>query len=157
MLTLDYIKYITSSKFISKDYTSINAQGQEEEKHFNGTVPMYTGIGLRIRAEFKALKSGLNISGLPAIAVASSFNGISGRLTVQTLGITGAEGFGSNMSVELLFEWHCNTTTSQHFGLLRVGDAIFFVFVFIFFLAVQSACLPVCAQKHLKDQKFYPN
>ena len=52
---------------------------------------MYTGIGLRIRAEFKALEGGLNISGLPAIAAAASANGISGRLTVQTLGITGPE------------------------------------------------------------------
>ncbi len=91
MLIVDYIKYITSSKKINVKYPSSNAQGQDEEKSFVGTVPMYTGIGLRIRAEFKALEGGLNISGLPALAVAANSKGISGRLTIQTLGITGPE------------------------------------------------------------------
>jgi len=90
-LIVDYIKYITSGMDINSVYTSTNAKGKDEEKCFVGTVPMYTGIGLRIRAEFKALETDLNISGLPAIAVAASSNGISGRLTVQTLGITGPE------------------------------------------------------------------
>lgn len=90
-LIVDYIKYITSGMDINSVYTSTNDQGQDEEKSFVGTVPMYTGIGLRIRAEFKALENELNISGLPAIAVAASSKGISGRLTVQTLGITGPE------------------------------------------------------------------
>ena len=91
VLIVDYIKYITSSKYIERTYITRNAKGVEVEKEFKGTVPMYTGIGLRIRAEFKAQESGLNISGLPALAVAVSTDGISGRLTVQTLGITGAE------------------------------------------------------------------
>ena len=86
VLIVDYIKYITSSKEIDREYTS-----QGVTKHFAGTVPMYTGIGLRIRAEFKALEGDLNISGLPAIAVAANTKGINGRLTVQTLGITGQE------------------------------------------------------------------
>ncbi len=91
VLVVDYIKYITNSIAIDTTYVSNNANGEEEEKRFQETIPMYTGIGLRIRAEFTALKSGLNISGLPAIALAASANGISGRLTVQTLGITGPE------------------------------------------------------------------
>ncbi len=91
VLIVDYIKYITSSKLIDTKYIPTNAQELGVEKSFKGAVPIYTGIGLRIRAEFKALKSGLNIAGLPAIAVAASSNGVSGRLTVQTLGITGPE------------------------------------------------------------------
>ncbi len=91
VLIVDYIKYITSSKEIDTEYTYTNARGQDVTKHFVGTIPIYTGIGLRIRAEFKALQSDLNISGLPAIAVAASSEGITGRLTVQTLGISGQE------------------------------------------------------------------
>lgn len=91
VLFVDYIKYFASSKIVDIDYKVINAKGIESKKQFKGTVPIYIGIGLRIRAEFQAHKSGLNISGLPAIAFAANSNGISGRLTVQTLGITGQE------------------------------------------------------------------
>jgi hypothetical protein len=91
VLVVDYIKYITSSKTVDRSYKVTNAKGIESEKQFKGTVPIYTGIGLRVRAEFQAHQSGLNISGLPAIAFAATSNGISGRLTVQTLGITGQE------------------------------------------------------------------
>jgi hypothetical protein len=91
VLIVDYIKYITSSKEIDREYTSSNARGQDVPKRFTGTIPIYTGIGLRIRAEFKAIEGGLSVSGLPALAVAANARGITGRLTVQTLGITGPE------------------------------------------------------------------
>jgi hypothetical protein len=91
VLIVDYIKYITSRKEIDTKYVSLDAHGQERQEHFQGTVPMYTGVGLRVRAEFLALQGGLNVSGLPALAVAASVDGISGRLTVQTLGISGPE------------------------------------------------------------------
>lgn len=91
VLVVDYIKYITSSRKLDTCYTVVNAKGIESKKQFTGTVPIYTGIGLRVRAEFQANKNGLDISGLPAIAFAATSNGISGRLTVQTLGITGQE------------------------------------------------------------------
>jgi len=91
VLIVDYIKYFSHSQPIDTDYPCKNLQGQYEPKPFKRSVPIYIGVGLRIRAEFKALQSGLNISGLPALAIAASFNGISGRLTVQTLGITGQE------------------------------------------------------------------
>jgi hypothetical protein len=91
VLIVDYIKYITSSKAVAVEYTAGGARGPGEKQSFRGTVPMYTGIGLRIRAEFKALDTGLDISGLPALAVAASAKGVSGRLTIQTLGITGPE------------------------------------------------------------------
>jgi hypothetical protein len=91
VLIVDYIKYITYSREVDVVYPSMGVDGKEVMKSFQGMVPMYTGIGLRIRAEFKAHEGGLNVSGLPALAVAASTNGISGRLTVQTLGITGPE------------------------------------------------------------------
>lgn len=91
VLIVDYIKYITDPKGIKIKYTSTNAQGQEVKKRFVGTVPMYTGVGLRIRAEYQVLKGKVNISGLPALAVAAEADKISGRLTVQTLGISGSE------------------------------------------------------------------
>ena len=90
-LTVDYIKYIKITKLIEKDYVSVNVKGEKTDKNFNESIPVYAGIGLRIRADFKAHKSGLKISGLKAVAVAAGSNGISGRLTVQTLGITGPE------------------------------------------------------------------
>src|SRR5204862_8241997 len=56
-----------------------------------GNIPIYSGIAVRIRAEFTALASNLNISGLPGLGAAASANQIVGRLTVQTLGITGPD------------------------------------------------------------------
>lgn len=97
-LILDYIKYLTVNKAVNipdvccdLDAEGDQYEGDETISLKTSYVPIYTGIGLRIRAEFKALKGGLNISGLPALAIAANANGISGRLTVQTLGITGQE------------------------------------------------------------------
>jgi hypothetical protein len=91
VLVVDYIKYITSKKEVEVKYDILDCDKEVFTMFFNGTVPMYTGIGMRVRAEFKANKTGLDISGLPALAVAANTNGISGSLTVQTLGITGSE------------------------------------------------------------------
>jgi len=90
VLIVDYIKYNSSSRFVDLDY-SVNENNSEVSKNFKGHIPIYAGIGLRIRAEFIAHKSGMNISGLPAISIAASTEGISGRLTVSTLGITGPD------------------------------------------------------------------
>ncbi len=90
LLIVDYIKYNSSNREVDLDYPIVE-DGNETTKQFKGTIPIYAGIGLRIRAEFTAHESGLNISGLPAISVAATTEGISGRLTVSTLGITGRE------------------------------------------------------------------
>jgi len=87
VLVVDYIKYNSSSRLVDIVYGS----NESKSKKFKGHIPIYAGIGLRIRAEFIAHKSGLNISGLPAISIAASTEGISGRLTVSTLGITGPD------------------------------------------------------------------
>jgi len=90
VLVMDYIKYNSSCRYIETTYkTRVN--DKLVDKAFNGRIPVYTGIGLRIKAEFTAHESNLNISGLPALSIAASTKGISGRLTVSTLGITGPD------------------------------------------------------------------
>jgi len=91
ILIVDYIKYFTHSRKISTEYKVVDSNFKERKEKFDGAIPIYAGIGLRVRAEFRANESGINISGLPAIAMASSLNQISGRLTVQTLGVSGPE------------------------------------------------------------------
>lgn len=91
VLTVDYIKYFASNQLLSVNYQRPNGNGQLERASFAGNVPIYAGVGVRILAEFEALKGDVNISGLPALALAASANAIAGRLTVQTLGVTGPE------------------------------------------------------------------
>ena len=91
VLTVDYIKYLTKNLEFNVDYVNVKDDKIIENLKFNKYIPIYAGIGLRVKAEFIANESGLNISGLPAIAFAANSKSISGRLTVQTLGITGEE------------------------------------------------------------------
>lgn len=91
ILTLDYVKYFTHNKRVETTYKVLKADGTKDTVPFAGNVPIYKGVGVRIRAEFTALETGLNISGLPALSVAANSNQISGRLTVQTLGLTGPQ------------------------------------------------------------------
>lgn len=88
VLTVDYIKYFTINKRVTVPYEVVKA-GVKAKETFDGNVPIYAGIGVRVRAEFKALESNLNISGLPALAIAANGNSVNGRLTLQTLGVTG--------------------------------------------------------------------
>jgi len=90
VLTVDYIKYFAHNRLIDTTPKAGEAP-PSTAKPFVGHVPVYEGVGVRIRAEYKALQSGLTISGLPALSIAANANQISGRLTVQTLGITGKE------------------------------------------------------------------
>ena len=88
VLVIDYIKYFTSSEEVRIPRATTDATAPKETPT---RIPIYAGIGVRIRAEFKALESNLNISGLPGLAVAADGKRVSGRLTVQTLGITGPD------------------------------------------------------------------
>lgn len=90
VLTVDYIKYFTSNKRLRFDYDVVEA-GKKDPRKFDSKVPIYAGVGVRIRAEFRALEGHVNVAGLPALAIAANANQISGRLTVQTLGITGPQ------------------------------------------------------------------
>jgi hypothetical protein len=89
VLVIDYIKYFTSDEHVNVDYEDAGRAGAATKTIH--VVPIYAGIGVRIRAEFKALASNVNISGLPALGVAADARQVSGRLTVQTLGITGPD------------------------------------------------------------------
>jgi len=91
VLTLDYIKYFTHNKRVKTSYKVRTPDGKEDTRPFSANIPVYEGIGVRVRAEFTALETGLNISGLPALSIAANGNKISGRLTVQTLGVTGPQ------------------------------------------------------------------
>ena len=53
------------------------------------TIPVYIGIGMRLSADLRALKGGISLTSLGAIATEAQANALSGTLTVQTLGVTG--------------------------------------------------------------------
>lgn len=91
VLTFDYVKYVTHTKKIDTRYEVADANGVTHTKAFSGNVPLYKGVGVRIRADFNARESGLDISGFPALSVAAKSNRVSGQLTIQTLGITGPQ------------------------------------------------------------------
>ncbi len=89
-LIVDYIKYFAGAKDVNFEYNTCYCD-PNLVLPFNERIPIYLGVGLRVRAEFEALKSGIDISGLPALSIAASSNHVNGRLTVQTLGISGPE------------------------------------------------------------------
>jgi len=89
VLVIDYIKYFTANERVNVAYQDPGPAGPTPRTVAN--VPIYAGIGVRIRAEFQALASHVNISGLPALGLAAEAKQISGRLTIQTLGITGPD------------------------------------------------------------------
>ena len=89
VLIVDYIKYFTMSKPLTVDYhDSVNVTAV---KTLHSNIPLYAGVGVRIRAEFVALEGNLNVSGLPGLALAAEAKKVNGRITVQTLGITGPD------------------------------------------------------------------
>lgn len=53
------------------------------------TVPIYVGVGLRVTAYILSRSGGVSISGLSAIGADAEVNKLTGRLTVQSLGVTG--------------------------------------------------------------------
>ena len=64
--------------------------GEEGEDLFESyTFPVYLGVGMRLTADIRALKSGVQLNGLGAIGVAADTDAITGTLTVQTLGVSG--------------------------------------------------------------------
>ncbi len=90
LLIADYIKYFAGAKDIDIEYRTCYCE-PNRVLTFAERIPIYLGVGLRVRAEFEALENKIDISGLPALAIAADSKAISGRLTVQTLGISGPE------------------------------------------------------------------
>jgi hypothetical protein len=58
---------------------------------FVGSMPLYVGVGIRVRADFKSVGADLKLSGLPGLSAEAANGRISGTLSVQTLGIGGEE------------------------------------------------------------------
>ncbi len=52
-------------------------------------IPVYYGIGLRLRAKVTVLKGSVNLSSLPAITAAVEAGAATGSMSVQTIGISG--------------------------------------------------------------------
>jgi hypothetical protein len=81
------------------------------------TIPVYVGIGMRLSADIRALKSGINLTSLGTIAAAAQANGLSGTLTVQTLGIT-----GKAIATALPLPSRLDQTTVEN-GILALGSS----------------------------------
>ncbi len=72
-------------------------------------VPVYIGIGLRLKANVTILKGEVNLSSLPALALAVESKAATGTMSVQTIGIT-----GKAARTNLLLLDKIDTTTIQN-------------------------------------------
>jgi hypothetical protein len=101
---LDWIKYTTISKDIVEYKDSLNTNKIEfidyireltdnDEGYVPNTeyhsIPIYTGVGLRLKATFVADSNDLNVNGV--FGVSGSFNSknVKGNLIIQSMGISG--------------------------------------------------------------------
>lgn len=73
------------------------------------SLPLYIGVGLRITANVRTLKGGVNINGLGLLGAEAEANNIVGSLTTQTLGIN-----GKPISAALPIQSELNRTTIQN-------------------------------------------
>jgi hypothetical protein len=81
------------------------------------TIPIYIGIGMRLSADIRALKSGVALTSLGAIAGAAQANALSGTLTVQTIGVT-----GKSIATALPLPSKLDQTTVEN-GILALGSS----------------------------------
>lgn len=81
------------------------------------TVPVYVGIGMRLTADIRALKGGITLASLAAIAAEAQANALSGTLTVQTLGIA-----GRGIATALPLPSKLDQTTVEN-GILALGSS----------------------------------
>lgn len=56
---------------------------------FEGSVPVYVGVGVRILAEINNISGNVNFSSLPAISASATATGARGTISVGAMGITG--------------------------------------------------------------------
>lgn len=90
VVIVDYIKFQTSSIPVDihddrQGLTLLRAGTQEAET----IVPVYLGVGLRLRADLAVISGNVDLSNLAALGVAAQANKVTGTLVVQTLGVTG--------------------------------------------------------------------
>lgn len=72
-------------------------------------VPVYIGIGLRLKANVTVLKGSVNLSSLPALTAAVESGAATGTMSVQTIGIS-----GKSARSNLLLLDKIDTTTIQN-------------------------------------------
>lgn len=64
---------------------------ENKEPYTKLTIPVYIGLGVRMRANFTVLDANVDLGGLFSIAAAARTNKISGSLVLQTIGATGKD------------------------------------------------------------------
>lgn len=87
----------------SVNYSDIKIEPQE----FN--IPVYVGIGLRLKANVTVINGKVNLVDLPALTAAVEAGNASGTMSVQTIGIS-----GKTARSNLLFLNKIDTTTIQN-------------------------------------------
>lgn len=80
------------------------------------TIPIYVGLGLRLSADIRAVKSDINLSGLGVIGAAAEAGDLSGTLAVQTLGVN-----GRTIATALPLPNKLDQTTIEN-GILAIGS-----------------------------------
>lgn len=96
IVILDYIKFNTNSFPVKLEIKENGKVIGRVIKKIEATdadtfVPVYVGVGLRITANVKVRKNGVNLGSLFALGVAAKENKVSGTLVIQTLGVSGPE------------------------------------------------------------------
>ncbi|MBX3373843.1 MAG: hypothetical protein KF817_08405 [Phycisphaeraceae bacterium] len=66
-------------------------EGDTLREVFAGSMPLYIGIGVRVRADYEHVRGEVKVSGLPGLSAEASAGNIRGTLSVQTLGISGKD------------------------------------------------------------------
>ncbi|MBN2684832.1 MAG: hypothetical protein JXR40_06095 [Pontiellaceae bacterium] len=89
VVILDYTKCTTIPVYALADengqVTILDADSRSEA----GVVPVYAGVGLRLKANITVEKGSVNLGSLMALGAAVDAENASGSLVVQTLGISG--------------------------------------------------------------------
>jgi hypothetical protein len=87
-------------------YDEIKAKSPAYKEYSKINIPVYVGLGLRLKASITTTEADVNLSGLPAIAAQAQAGKIRGSLVVQTLGVS-----GKNISTALPLPSELNETT----------------------------------------------
>ena len=111
------IKGILVTKTDSAKHDSLVSKAENGGGFDQATIPIYVGIGMRLSADIRALKSGVALTSLGAIAGAAQANALSGTLTVQTLGVT-----GKSIATALPLPSKLDQTTVEN-GILALGSS----------------------------------
>lgn len=96
-------------------YTEEAEKSKEYKDYSVINVPIYVGLGLRLKASITTLEANVNLSGLPAIAAQAEAGSLRGSLVVQTLGVS-----GKNIATALPLPSELNPTTLTN-SILSMG------------------------------------